>query len=81
LSQFISPGGQRRFIRNERERDICDHAMVLRGNVSDKWASDSCGHQHTCQNAFHIQSPLVFFLRVWFISSLVWHGGKTSEKL
>jgi hypothetical protein len=32
--------------------------MVLRSNVSYKWASDSCGHQNTCQNAFHIQFPL-----------------------
>jgi hypothetical protein len=76
---LISPGGHRRFIHNECERDICDQAIVLRGNVSDKWASDSCGHQNTCQNAFHIQSPLVLFLKssVNFLSRLArWEDGE-----
>jgi hypothetical protein len=68
LSQLIPPSGHRRLIRNEGERDICGPAMILRGNVSYRWTSDSCCHQNTCQNAFHIQSPLFSFLRAWLIS-------------
>ena len=83
LNQLISPGGHRRFIHIECERDICDHAMVLRGNVSDKWASDSYGYQNTCQNAFHNSIPSGFFLKslVNFLSRLAWRedGGNSNR--
>jgi hypothetical protein len=66
LSQLISSSGHHRFIHDECERDVCDHAIVPRSDLSDKWASDSCGHQNSCQNAFHIQSPLVFFFEEFY---------------